>query len=76
MIKRVLRQPQIFAVDEYLSDDAGLPEKMELWDGMIGPYSDDGIQTMLANWGADKVIQVTGPDVWRAAQKAIDDAKK
>ena len=61
MTKRVLRQPQIFAVDEYLSDDAGLPEKMELWDGMIGPYSDDGIQTMLANWGGRQGDPSHGP---------------
>ena len=68
----VKRQPQPFTVDEYLSDDAGLPEKMELWEGMIGPFSDQGIRTMLANWGADKIIEVTGPEVWREALAAFD----
>ena len=74
MLKTVKREPQPFTVDEYFADDNGLPEKMELWDGMIGPYRDAGILSLLANWGADKVIEVTGPKIWREALAAYDGA--
>jgi hypothetical protein len=45
---------------------------MELWDGEIGPYSDAGKQTLLANWGADEIIRLTGPEIWREALAALD----
>jgi hypothetical protein len=72
MPKQLTRAPQRFTVDEYFSEDAGLPEKMELWDGEIGPYSDAGKQTLLANWGADEIIRLTGPEIWREALAALD----
>ena len=72
MPKTMRREPQKLTVDEFFSADAGLPEKIELDRGTIGPYSDAGIQTLLANWGADKVIAVTGPDVWREALAALE----
>ena len=75
MPKSVTRKPQKFTVDEYLSEDTGLPEKIELWDGEIGPYSDAGMLSMLANWGADRIIAATGPDVWREALAARDKKK-
>lgn len=72
MPKTLTRAPQRLTVDEYFSEDAGLPEKIELWDGVIGPYSDAGKQTMLANWGADEIIRLTGPEIWREALAALD----
>ena len=76
MPKTVERKPQKFTVDEFLSDDAGLPEKMELFNGVIGPFSDSGKLTLLANWGADKVIALTGPDIWREVLAALDAGTK
>ena len=73
MTKPARREPQPFTVDEYFDPANGLPEKIELWDGMIGPYSDQGIRTMIANWGADRVIAATGPGVWREALVALKD---
>ena len=70
MSKRVLRQPQKCTANEFLSGGPGLPEKTELVNGMIGPFSDEGMRTLLANWGADKIIEVTGPDVWLEALAA------
>ena len=67
-----MRQPQKFTVDEFLGSNLGLPEKAELADGMIGPFSDHGVQTLLANWGADRIIRVIGPQVWRDALAALD----
>ena len=50
-----------------LSPAINLPEKLELIDGEIGPFSDAAQLAMLANWGADKIVALTGPDVWREA---------
>lgn len=72
MPKSILREPQKITVDEYFSIDADLPEKIELWDGVIGPYSDVGKSTMLANWGADKFVELTGPEIWCEAVAAYD----
>jgi hypothetical protein len=72
MPKPVTRAPQLFTADEFFAEDNGLPEKMELWDGIIGPYEDAGLQTLLANWGAYRVLAVTGPDIWREALAAYD----
>ncbi len=63
MPKSVKREPQPCTIDDCLAQDNGLPEKIELWDGMIGPYEDAGLQTLLANWGVDRVIAVTGPEI-------------
>ena len=71
MPKQLTRAPQPLTVDEYFSEGAGLPEKIELWDGKVGPYSDDGKRTMLANWGADEIIRLTGPEIWREALAAL-----
>lgn len=68
----IAREPRNFTVDEYFSEDADLPEKMELWDGVIGPYSDTGKLTMLANWGADDILRLTGPQIWREALAAFE----
>ena len=70
MSKPVLRQPQKCTVDDFLGGGLGLPEKTELVKGMIGPFSDEGMRTLLANWGADKIIEVTGPGVWLEALAA------
>lgn len=72
MPRQVLRRPQPMSAEEFLSEESGLPEKVELWNGVIGPYSDEGMRTLLANWGADKIIEVTGPGVWREALTAFD----
>jgi hypothetical protein len=70
MPKTLQRKPQRFTVDEYFSEDADLPEKMELIDGVIGPFSDKAKLALLANWGADKVVRLTGPDIWREVLRA------
>ena len=70
MSKSVKRQPQKFSADEFLRGDLGLPERTELVKGMIGPFSDEGMRTLLANWGVDKIIEVTGPGIWREALAA------
>lgn len=69
---KVERGPRCFTVDEFLSDDAGLPAKTELIDGVIGPFSRKAKLTLLANWGADAVIKLTGPEIWREALKELD----
>ena len=48
-----------------------LPERVEFAYGEIGPYSDEGKRTLLANWGADEVIRLTGPEIWREALAAL-----
>jgi hypothetical protein len=72
MPKTVGRRAKKFTVDEYLSDDTDLPRKIELWDGVIGPFSDNAKIALLANWGADRIIVLTGPAVWREALAALD----
>ncbi len=67
MPKQIRREMQLFTAAEFLSEDAGLPEKVELVDGEIGPYSDTGKLTLLANWGADEIIRLTGPEIWHDA---------
>ena len=66
------RKPRRFTVDEVLSDEAGLPEKMELINGIIGPFDNQGKVTMLANWGVDEIIRLTGPEIWREALAASE----
>ena len=68
--KPVLRASQPLTKDEFFSDENGLPEKIEWVRGMVGPFSDEGIRTLVANWGADRVIAATGPEIWREALKA------
>lgn len=68
MPKSLQRHQQKFTVDDYYS--ASLPEKIELWHGVIGPYSDDGKRSLLANWGADEIIRLTGPEIWWEALAA------
>src|SRR5262249_25064937 len=51
MPKTVQRKPQKVTVDELLDyEETGMPEKMELIGGVIGPFSDRGKLTLLANW--------------------------
>jgi hypothetical protein len=72
MPKTVGRRAKEFTADEFLSDDTDLPEKMELVDGIIGPFSDHAKIALLANWGADKIIALTGPEIWREALAASE----
>lgn len=72
MTKQVWREPQKVTASEFLSAENGLPEKMELVRGEIGPFDDRGLKTLLVNWGADRVIAVTGPEVWREALAALE----
>ena len=72
MSKQVRREPQACTVREFLSGEADLPEKVELVNGEIGPYSDAGKLTLLANWGADEIIRLTGPQLWRETLAAFD----
>ena len=70
MPQAVRRDPQPVTAKEFLSDASGLPEKVELVKGVIGPYSDAGKLTLLANWGADDIIRLTGPEIWQEALAA------
>jgi hypothetical protein len=72
MPKTVGRRAKMFTVDEFLSDDTDLPEKMESHGGIIGPFSDSAKIALLANWGADRIIALTGPEIWREALAALD----
>lgn len=65
MPKILQRRAQKFTVDEFLSDDVDLPRKMELIDGVFGPFSDKAKLALLTNWGADKIVKLTGPEIWR-----------
>ncbi len=64
MPKTLSRAPQQFTVDEYFSPATDLPMKFELVDGEIGPFSDAAKLALLANWGSDKIVSLTGPDIW------------
>ena len=70
------REPQGMTAQEFLSGESGLPEKVELVRGAIGPYSDAGKLTLLANWGADEIIRITGPDVWKDALAVFAKSRK
>jgi hypothetical protein len=67
MPKHLQQQPQKFTVDEYFSDDTDLPHKIELIDGVIGPFSNQAKIALLANWGVDSIIALTGPEIWMTA---------
>lgn len=73
--KQVQRKPQPITVDEFFDPENGLPEKTELVKGMIGPFTDAGICTLVANWGADRVIKATGAEIWREALDASSQNK-
>lgn len=75
MPKALKRKPQKFSVDEFLSDEVDLPRKMELIEGVIGPFSDKAKRALLANWGADRIVKLTGPEIWLEAIAAAG-AKK
>lgn len=75
MPKKPTRKPQRFTVNDYFSDDTDLPEKMELVDGVIGPFSDKAKVALIANWGVDHIVKLTGPDVWREAIAALERKK-
>lgn len=75
MPQLVRREPQNVSKAEYFSTEAGLPEKVELIRGVVGPYSAAGKLTLLANWGADEIIRLTGPEVWREALAARDSGR-
>lgn len=72
MPKTLLRKSHKFTVDEFLSAEADLPRKMELIEGIIGPFSDKAKLALLANWGADKIVKLTGPEIWREAIAALE----
>jgi hypothetical protein len=63
--KPLPRKPRKYTVDEFF--EAGLPRKMELIYGEIGPFSDDARHALLANWGTDAIVRLTGAEVWRKA---------
>jgi hypothetical protein len=71
MPKTVRRKPQTCTADQFLSEDTGLPHKLELVDGEIGPFPDAGKLTLLASWGADEIVRLTGPEVWQEALAAL-----
>ena len=68
MAKEIGREPQEYTVEEYF--EADLPRKMELIDGVIGPFEDTAKLALLSNWGADEIIRLTGPEIWRDALTA------
>ncbi|MEQ1695950.1 MAG: hypothetical protein ABL901_08935 [Hyphomicrobiaceae bacterium] len=70
MPKQLHRARQAFTVKAFLSGEADLPEKVELVNGEIGPYSDAAKLSLLANWGADEIIRLTGPQIWHDALAA------
>jgi hypothetical protein len=72
MAMTVQREAQPVAKDDFLTGSGGLPERVEFVQGVVGPYTDTGKLTLLANWGADEVLRLTGPEVWRAALAAHD----
>ena len=61
-----------FTFDEYLSREVGLPRKLELVDGVIGPFSDAAKRALLANWGTDAILRLTGTAIWREALDAYE----
>ena len=61
-----------FKVDQYFSDDVNLPRKLELVDGEIGPFSEKAKLALLANWGADEILRLTGSEIWHEAIKAFE----
>jgi hypothetical protein len=75
MRKVLTRRSQKFTITEYFSDEVDLPSKIELIDGVIGPFSDDAKLALLRNWGADTVIRLTGPDIWLKTIAALDGSK-
>ena len=70
MPKALTRKAQKFTVDEFLSNEADMPDRMELVEGVIGPFSDKAKLALLANWGADRIVRLTGPEIWREAIEA------
>jgi hypothetical protein len=72
MPRSVKREPQDVSKDDFLTEAGGLPRPVEFVRGVVGPYSDTGKLTLLSNWGADDILRLTGPDVWRAALAAYD----
>jgi hypothetical protein len=68
----VRRSRRSFTVDECLSREVDLPDKLERVDGEIGPFSDTAKPALLANWGADAVLRLTGPKIWREALAAFE----
>ena len=73
MTRKVAREPQPVTTKEFLSRDLGLPERVELVRGVIGPYSDEGKLTLLANWGAADIVRLTGSEVWLKAIAACEE---
>lgn len=68
----VTREPQPVTARQFSENIFGLPEKTELRDGMIGPFRDEGKLALLSNWGADDIVRLTGPGIWRAAIEAYE----
>jgi hypothetical protein len=70
--RTVEREPQSVSKADFLTEAGGLPRPVEFVCGVVGPYSDTGKQTLLSNWGADDIMRLTGPEVWRAALAAYE----
>jgi hypothetical protein len=72
MPKALRREPQLLTKADFFSPELELPERVEFVRGEVGPYSDAGKLTLLANWGADEIIRLTGPEIWREVLAALD----
>jgi hypothetical protein len=68
---KVAREPRKYTKADYFASVHDLPERVEFAYGEIGPYSDEGKRILLANWGVDEVIRLTGPEIWREALAAL-----
>lgn len=66
------REPQEITKEEFLTEAGSLPRPVEFVRGVVGPYSDTGKLTLLSNWGADEIMRLTGPEVWRVALAGHD----
>ena len=71
MPSELKREPQLLTKEEFLRADE-LRGRVEFVRGVVGPCSDSGKLTLLANWGADEIIRLTGAEVWRDALRAMD----
>jgi hypothetical protein len=76
MPRTVRREPQLVTKEDFLTGMTDHPARIEFVRGVIGPYSDAGKLALLANWGADDVLRITGPDVWRDALAAFSKPRK
>jgi hypothetical protein len=70
MPRAVQREAQSLSKQEFYAHVEDLPGRVEFVRGVIGPYSDTAKLVLLANWGVDDIIRLTGPEVWQEALAA------